>query len=255
MSLRMAELAVADGISHTACTPHIYPGWFENTATGIRRDVDRLQQALVQADIPLTLLSGADIQVVPDMLEGLRAGTLPTINGGRYLLFEPPHNTPLAGIDRLIYQLVLGGYVPIITHPERLAYIEQDYELFARAARNGAWIQLTGGSLLGKFGSRARAVSRRMLADGLVHVLASDGHDLDRRAPVLSQAAAAAAEIVGEAEAQRLVLERPAAVLANDEPGAVATLPPRVAAPAPAEAGSRSWITRLFRAGQNRRRG
>ena len=31
-SLEMARIAVADGIELTACTPHIYPGLYENDA-------------------------------------------------------------------------------------------------------------------------------------------------------------------------------------------------------------------------------
>jgi protein-tyrosine phosphatase len=34
-SLEMARIAVSDGIRVTACTPHIYPGLYANTADGI----------------------------------------------------------------------------------------------------------------------------------------------------------------------------------------------------------------------------
>src|ERR1700737_3820157 len=35
-SLEMARIAAADGITLTACTPHIYPGMYENTSASIR---------------------------------------------------------------------------------------------------------------------------------------------------------------------------------------------------------------------------
>ena len=35
-SLEMARIAVVDGIATTACTPHIYPGVYDNTGDGIR---------------------------------------------------------------------------------------------------------------------------------------------------------------------------------------------------------------------------
>ena len=44
-SLAMARIAVADGITVMACTPHIYPGLYENTGDGIRRGVAQLQAA------------------------------------------------------------------------------------------------------------------------------------------------------------------------------------------------------------------
>ena len=36
VALAMARCAVADGITVTACTPHIYPGMYENDREGIQ---------------------------------------------------------------------------------------------------------------------------------------------------------------------------------------------------------------------------
>jgi len=246
---KMAELAVADGITMTACTPHIYPGLFENTHEGIREACDRFREELAKADIPLQLTYGADIQVVPELVKGLEDGTLPTLNGSRYFLFEPPHHVSLPRLGDLLHNALVAGYVPIITHPERLTYIESDYGTIVEAARQGAWIQLTGGSLLGRFGPRVKKITERFLRDGVTHLLASDGHNLKNRTPTLSEARDAAASIVGDEEAHRLVSERPAAVIANSGPETVPF--PRgldlsasnVAGPVP---GRKSWIARLL---------
>ena len=42
VSLEMARMAVADGITIVACTPHIYPGLYDNDAPGIRAAIARL---------------------------------------------------------------------------------------------------------------------------------------------------------------------------------------------------------------------
>jgi len=57
-----------------------------------------------------------------------------------------------------------------------------------------------------------------MLDEGLVHLLATDAHDVKRRIPNLSRARDAAAHRVGDAEAEHLVLTRARGVLANDAP-------------------------------------
>ena len=220
-ALRMAELAVADGITLTACTPHIYPQVFENTHAGIRRAIDDFRAELESARIPLDITYGADIQVVPSLVDGLDNGSLPSLHNSRYFLFEPPHHVALPRLADLVHGALLAGYVPIITHPERLAYIESDYQKFIDAARAGAWLQLTGGSLLGRFGKQVQRVAEHFLRDGAIHLLASDGHDLHKRTPELGEARQAAAVIVGEEESWRLVRGRPEAVIANAEPGAV----------------------------------
>ena len=48
-SLAMARIAMADGIRTIACTPHIYPGLFENDSAGIAARVTAWQQRLVDA--------------------------------------------------------------------------------------------------------------------------------------------------------------------------------------------------------------
>ena len=67
-SLAMARMAAADGIAVTACTPHIYPGVYDNSGDGIRAGVARLQQALDEAGIALRLTSGADAHLAPEHL-------------------------------------------------------------------------------------------------------------------------------------------------------------------------------------------
>ncbi|WP_043957472.1 CpsB/CapC family capsule biosynthesis tyrosine phosphatase, partial [Lysobacter sp. A03] len=55
MALDMARIAAADGIREIACSPHIYPGMYENDAAGIRAAVAALQAELDLRDIPLRL--------------------------------------------------------------------------------------------------------------------------------------------------------------------------------------------------------
>jgi protein-tyrosine phosphatase len=50
----------------------------------------------------------------------------------------------------------------------------------------GALCQLNAGSLRGDFGNSARQAASELLKDNLVHVIASDAHDLESRKPELS---------------------------------------------------------------------
>jgi protein-tyrosine phosphatase len=227
VSLEMARIAVGDGITTTACTPHIYPGLFENRADGIRHDVARLRHALDEAIIPLTLTHGADIQIVPELTEGLQGKTHPCLGDTRYFLLEPPHHAVPVRFNETIHDCLAFGYVPVITHPERLTWLDDDhYGWFLRAAEQGAWIQVTAGALTGRFGRTPKYWGERMLDDGIVHILATDAHDPHRRPPILSEGRDAAVQWVGADEAERLVTDRPAAILQNAEPRDVVP-PPR----------------------------
>ena len=220
IALDMARIAVRDGISVTACTPHIYPGMYMNDGPGIAKHVASLQQALDEHGIDLRLVVGADVHLVPGLLDGLRSGAIPTLHGSRYLLLEPSHTTPPPRFEDAVFDLIASGYTPVITHPERLTWVEHHYPLFLRLIQQGAWMQITAGALTGMFGTRARYWGERFLKEGHTHILATDAHSTGRRLPVLSEAAAIAERALGAAEAQNLVLHRPQAILQNRSPQA-----------------------------------
>ncbi len=249
-SLAMARMAVADGITLTACTPHIYPGLYENDAAGIRAAVSALRQQLLDAAIPLEITDGADIQLVPELVDRLKSGAYPTLHGSRYFLFEPPHHVAPARFVESIFDAVAGGYVPIITHPERLTWLDKEhYGWFATAARRGAWLQVTAGALTGRFGKRAQYWGERLLDDGTVHILATDAHGSDWRAPLLAEGREVARKWVGPEEADRLVTVRPRAVIADLDPTDMVSPPALGAAvsdtihPAP----RKRWLARVLR--------
>jgi protein-tyrosine phosphatase len=221
-SLRMASAFVEDGVSVVACTPHILPGLYQNTGPHIRRAVAHLQRQIDDKSIPLRLVTGADNHVTPDFVQELCHGHLLSLADSRYVLVEPPHHVVPPRLKELFFDLIVAGYVPILTHPERLRWINSHYESIRQLVQAGAWLQLTAGSLSGAFGKNARYWSERMLADGVIHILATDAHDLTRRPPNLSEGREIAARCIGDREAEHLVVTRPEEILRNAAPS---TLP------------------------------
>lgn len=217
-ALEMARIAISDGIRFAVCTPHIYPGLYENTAAGIGASVAVFEERLQQAGLTLRLGVGADTHLVPDILTGLRSGRIPTLNGSRYFLLEPPHHVAPPRLSETCFALLTAGYIPVITHPERLSWIEDHYALFQELAGRGVWMQLTAGSLTGRFGHKARYWAERMLDEGIVHLLATDAHGVRRRPPLLAEGRQAAERWVGPQEATRLVEDRPQAVVDDLDP-------------------------------------
>ena len=224
-ALAMARIAVQDGITFTACTPHIYPGLYENNTRLIRQRVGELQKKLDAEGIVLRLTSGADAHLTPELMDRLKTGTAPTLNGGRYFLLEPPHHVAPPRFEESVFNFLVAGYVPVITHPERLTWIEANYEVFKRVALRGAWMQVTSGSLTGRFGDGAKYWAERLLDEGLVHILATDAHSIKRRAPLLAEGVRVAEKYVGTEEAHRLVFERPRAILDDIAPAKVPPVP------------------------------
>jgi protein-tyrosine phosphatase len=221
----MARLSVADGVRIVACTPHIFPGVYANTGPDIRQRMEQLQAELNAAQIDCRLVVGSDAHVSPDLVDGLRSGRILSLNDSRYVLVEPPHHILPPKLDSFFFDMLAGGYVPILTHPERMSWLDANYELLRGLVRSGVWVQLTAGSIVGRFGGRARSQSKRMLRDGMIHIVASDAHNTMERPPLLSEAVPALRSLLGDEETQNLIDVRPAAILENCAPSATPPLP------------------------------
>jgi protein-tyrosine phosphatase len=232
VSLEMARAFVADGVKVAACTPHILPGLYNNSGPQIRQATTALQHVLDREGIPLKLVTGADNHITPTFVAELRSGHLLALADTRYVLVEPPHHVAPPRLEDLFFSLLVAGFMPILTHPERLTWIDSHYQTVQRMCQAGAWIQLTAGSLSGAFGRTARYWGERMLEEGLVHILATDAHDVKRRPPNLSVGRDFAAKRVGNMEAEHLVVTRPRGILANEHP---LNLPPTLSSLPPSE--------------------
>ena len=58
-ALEMARMAVANGISHSVCTPHIHAGRYENDSDSIRSACSNFNKALQEAGIDLKVGAAA----------------------------------------------------------------------------------------------------------------------------------------------------------------------------------------------------
>jgi protein-tyrosine phosphatase len=244
-ALAMARMAAADGIQVMAATPHFMPGMYDNEAGDIRSRVEVFNRHIADAGIPLAVVTGADAHIRPDFLPCLRDGRILTVNDSRYVLFEPPHNIMPQRLEDMLFNIYVSGFVPVLTHPERLKWIEQHYDAVVRLFDTGIWMQITAGSLTGRFGRRPKYWAERMLNEGRIHVLATDAHNLTSRPPLLAEAHALAEKAVGLDEARNLVLIRPLTILDNEVPEAA----PPVALAAARPVARKSGWRRLFGGG------
>lgn len=229
-SLAMARIAVDDGIRVMVATPHVITGLYPNTREVILAAIGKLQRVLLENDISLSILPGAEYHLEPDLSKRMARGELLTVNdAGRYLLVEPPAALVPEYTGKVFYELQLQGVTPIIAHPERNVDFAREPDLLHELVSHGALVQITAGSLTGLLGSAAAATARAFLKQGCVHFIATDAHTAgDHRAPVLSDAAKEAVRLADEEEGQNLVTGNPARAIRGEriETGEIKDLRP-----------------------------
>ncbi|HWZ53339.1 MAG TPA: CpsB/CapC family capsule biosynthesis tyrosine phosphatase [Candidatus Acidoferrales bacterium] len=205
----MGEMAIADGITHVIATPHAHPEYaFEPVKIRERRD--ELQRIF---EGRLILATGCDFHLSFENLSEIR--TNPdryTLNQKSYLLVEFADFSIPPSIDQSLHTLQLAGLTPIVTHPERNPLIRAQPERLFKWLQQGCYAQVTAQSLLGKFGKSALEASRRWLAAGAVHFIASDAHNVTSRPLRLKETFDWVAKTHGENVARALLVENPLAV-------------------------------------------
>ncbi|MGZ5468492.1 MAG: tyrosine-protein phosphatase [Candidatus Aminicenantales bacterium] len=214
-SLRMLEVARADGISKIVLTPHVFRMTRPNRDT--KELKARMGQFLHETRPPgIELFPGAEVSYRSDMIAAIKDLGL-TVNGTNYVFIEfPALNLPEDTADFVI-RMMRGDLIPIISHPERNAAFAGSPEILQELVGQGAISQVTALSLTGGFGRRVRKTAEDLLRRGLVHVIASDAHNSGSRPPRLSEAVESAARIVGTAKAEAMVTTVPEAILANEQ--------------------------------------
>jgi protein-tyrosine phosphatase len=242
-AVAFARLAQGDGTKTLVATPHCKEGFFEYALNDVLAQVARLKGLLAAEEVELELLPGAEVHICPDLVERVRDGRAPTLaDNGKTLLLELSLTQYPMELENLVFQLKLAGIEPLFAHPERIQYFADDMTRYEALVGLGVTGQITTGSILGRFGSTAREFSEELLRKGLVHVLASDAHNVRGRPPLLSEALEAMVPLVGERRAVAMVDSIPRALLAGEQP----EVPPVEGH----VARKRAFFSRLFRRGE-----
>jgi protein-tyrosine phosphatase len=219
VSLKMVEMAVADGITHIVCTPHANGrhsydrARCENLLEDLR---SRIDASALSGRITLGL--GCDFHMSYDNIEdALGTPGRYAINGRKYLLIEFADTAIPESTSDSLYELSVSKQRPIITHPERNPVIQRHPERLARWIMDGALVQVTASSLTGRFGKSAQAAAEKYLSRNWVHFLASDAHNPDSRPPVMSGGYEWVKKHHGVETADRLCVANPLAVFEGRE--------------------------------------
>jgi protein-tyrosine phosphatase len=213
-AVAMFAMAAEEGIDAIIATPHVLRGRWP--AMSPRELADRAAMLREKTGNTPRLHLGSEYFFGHDMPEVLQAGdAIVPLAGSRYVLIELAANSVPPLFEQPLYRAQLDGWIPIIAHPERNLVFQAKPELLAALIEHGARTQITASSLLGAFGRPARTAAETFLRRGLVHFVATDAHNLEKRPPRVREAIEALRTLTGDAVADALTQQNPAAVLEN----------------------------------------
>jgi protein-tyrosine phosphatase len=226
-ALVLCDAARAAGTATIIATPHFNWDYPSVDAVLVHTGLARLNRELGAASIDIAVRPGAEMALsrLPDVSDA-EIGVL-RLGGGPNVLVECPHQAGAeVGIRDALRVFAKRGHGVVLGHPERSPTFSKHPRMLAALVNDGMLSCITVRALVGDYGSRVRSYAWEILAEGLVHVIASD----PRRAPPAAGSAPDARARRARAGADRLLHRRaPAAIIAGEPVPA----PPRIVAPEP----------------------
>lgn len=210
-SVTCARHLVDSGYRHVFCTPHVWPGFPENTWANIRRWTADLQARFEAAGLPVQLFPGGEIniQAMWPALARWDRSEIPTFGAdGNHVLMDfwadrlPPEFEPAV---RHFQSL---GLTVVVAHPERIGAFQEDPTLAQRLAEMGVVFQGNLQCFAEAPDAPARRLVERFAAEGRYFLLATDLHRLETLRPRLD-GLRAAIDLLGYEAVDELTIHNP----------------------------------------------
>lgn len=140
MSLQMLRMSVDSGVTDIIATPHVnrqghIPAW-----QTILDKVAALQEEADKAQIPIRIYTGAEVELNGDTLRFMKENHDDyCLAGSRYVMLELTDQSQPDIVEKMIYELQMRGFLPLLAHVERYERLmERPETLLAWMGRPGS---------------------------------------------------------------------------------------------------------------------
>lgn len=212
-TFKLIAEAKSFGFSKVISTTHYLERFYESTAKERKIIIDNLNSKLNGIQIIL----GNEIYTSENMLNLLKENKAATIGESNYVLYEFPMNNKPFNIKETIKDLQNAGYIPVIAHPERYTYVQEEPDMLYEFIQMGALFQANYGSIVGVYGNKAKKTLKILLKHNMIHFFGSDVHREGSIYPKVPIALKKLEKIVSKERLKKLTTENAQKVLNNEK--------------------------------------
>lgn len=175
-TIALLQEAKSAGFKTIILTSHYMDNYYEANVNDRMRLMNSIKSILEENKIDIQLVLGSEIYISDNINELIKRKKACTINNSRYILFELPLNTKPINLYETIYDMLQNGYIPILAHPERYEFVQQNPRIINDLIEKGVLMQGNFGSFVGQYGEKAQIIIRKFLKNNMIHFLGTDVH-------------------------------------------------------------------------------
>jgi protein-tyrosine phosphatase len=164
------------GIRKCIATPHIIGDMFRNTPETINTALEKVMAFCADAEINMEISAAAEYMLDDYFMELLQKKEPLLTLHKNILLTEISYTSTPQNLGEITAAIIEGGYLPILAHPERYHYYQQNPNHYFRLKEMGFFLQVNLLSLTGYYGKRAEKSAKFLLEKDLVSFVGTDLH-------------------------------------------------------------------------------
>lgn len=205
--------AVSNGFTDIISTSHYIENYYEADIEERKAWINALQMNLNEKNIPINLYIGTEAYASLNLNKLIKNKKVATLNNSKYVLFELPMNSQPKYLEEIIYNILDLKLIPIIAHPERYIYVQQDPNMLIELINKGVLFQSNFGSIVGVYGKSAKNTVRKLLKSNMIHFLGTDTHKQNTIYPIMNEILNKLEKTIGKDKIKELTEKNPRLVL------------------------------------------
>jgi tyrosine-protein phosphatase YwqE len=175
-SIALLQEMSRHGVRKIIATPHIMGDYYQNSVEAILQAQKQMRSELLRRCISLDLEVAAEYYLDVSFLSGLENKQPLLAIDNTYLLLETGIVGMPSFLDEAIELVQQRNLIPVLAHPERYHYLQQDFDKVHRLHRKGVLFQVNINSWQSAH-SATRMLAERLVSEGLVSFVGSNVHN------------------------------------------------------------------------------
>ena len=179
-SLALLKKMKEAGFDNIITTPHYIANSEYNANNDLKlTKLKSIKRAISKQKLDINIYLGNEIYINNHMLDDLKKGNAYSLNNSKYLLFEIPFHNQILNLSDIIHELKIAGYIPILAHPERYDFFQDNPKLIDELKADGLLLQCNFASILGFYNRRSKKLMKYLLKKRYVDYLGTDVHRIN----------------------------------------------------------------------------
>lgn len=175
-SYNMFLEAIKAGFTDIIATSHYIENYYEVDNIKRKAWIEAMNKVLKENNVNINLHCGNEIYITPNLVNLIKQDKASTLADSKYVLFELPMNNNVLYLNEIIFEIKSSGYIPIIAHPERYAFVQQNPNMLIDLIKQGVLFQGNYASIIGRYGNQAKNTIKKLLKADMIHFLGTDCH-------------------------------------------------------------------------------